>query len=184
MVAGSIPIALTREGQRVKTKLRKFPAPRGWPITNGWVASAPLAVKFSSGPQIFPAVVHCTRSAYGPGKSAPGAGVKLPVEKGVTQFQASPPMVPEVGASNANVIGFPPPTARTRTNRLRKNSRPAPERRRNRGRPSCRRSPSRSRTGVGHFIPAQVEGPALGRSPGVTGWQKISIRELISQPRR
>ena len=39
------------------------PAPRGALIANGWVASAPLAAKFSSVPQILPAVVHCTRSA-------------------------------------------------------------------------------------------------------------------------
>src|SRR5579863_5045510 len=47
-------------------------------------------------------------SAYGPGKSGPGAGVKLPVENGVTQLQVSPPTVPEAGGDKAKLIGFPP----------------------------------------------------------------------------
>ena len=53
------------------------------------------------------------------------------------------------GAAPRALSRSPPPTDRTRMNCLRKNSRRGPERRRKRGWLSCRRSPSRSRTGSG-----------------------------------
>jgi hypothetical protein len=82
--------------------------------------------------------------------------VKLPVENGVTQFQASPPTVPEVGAPNANVIGFTP------ADRSNQNESPAEKF------TSGARATEKSRllvvspvtvtvpSGVGQIIPAQV----------------------------
>ena len=80
--------AIDRFATKGTAKLAKFPAPRGWAISSGCrMQSAPLAVNFSSVPQILPSVAYAPlRQHRVQGTPFPELGVKLPVEKGVNSI--------------------------------------------------------------------------------------------------